>query len=117
MLSRDHKPDTPSENNRIIKHGGRVQPYYDEEGKAIGPPRVWVANDDKPGLAMSRSFGDRLAASVGVTWIPEIIDYKLSPEDKFIILASDGVWEFISNEDVKTIGFLICVSYCRFAVY
>ena len=38
----------------------------------IGPNRVWLLNDNIPGLAMSRSFGDRLAASVGVVSEPGI---------------------------------------------
>lgn len=46
---------------------------------------------------MSRSLGDQVAASVGVSSIPEIFEYQLTVNDKFIILASDGVWEFIDN--------------------
>lgn len=38
----------------------------------MGPERVWLRNIDVPGLAMSRSFGDQIAASVGVTVIPGI---------------------------------------------
>lgn len=49
---------------------------------------------------MSRSFGDRVAASVGVIAEPEIIEYKFVEEDKFFILASDGVWEFIDSPEV-----------------
>ncbi len=36
----------------------------------MGPDRVWMKNIDVPGLAMSRSFGDQVAASVGVIPIP-----------------------------------------------
>ena len=52
---------------------------------------------------MSRSFGDGMAASVGVNAIPEIKDFTLTPEDKIIVLASDGVWEFMSNQEVANI--------------
>ena len=41
--------------------------------------------------------------SVGVSPEPEVFDFKLEPEDKFIVIASDGVWEFLSNEDVMKI--------------
>jgi serine/threonine protein phosphatase PrpC len=34
---------------------------------------------------------------------PEIIDFTITPEDKFIVIASDGVWEYLSNEDVMNI--------------
>jgi serine/threonine protein phosphatase PrpC len=101
-LSTDHKADLPEENRRILKAGGRVEPYYDAEGGPLGPHRVWLADEDLPGLAMSRSIGDSIAASVGVSCEPgnpyaEIKHLTLEPQDKFIIIASDGVWEFISS--------------------
>jgi serine/threonine protein phosphatase PrpC len=46
---------------------------------------------------MSRSIGDYVAQSVGVSPVPEINIYDLSPDDRVIIIASDGVWEFLSN--------------------
>jgi serine/threonine protein phosphatase PrpC len=51
---------------RIISKGGRVEPYFDDDGKPLGPYRVWKLNEDIPGLAMSRSFGDQCASSVGM---------------------------------------------------
>ena len=48
---------------------------------------------------MSRSFGDEVAHSVGVIAKPEILEYEFSEEDKFIILASDGIWEFINSDE------------------
>lgn len=59
--------------------------------------RVWLKNEDIPGLAMTRSFGDSMAARVGVNAVPEIKEYLLTPEDKIMVLASDGVWEFLKN--------------------
>ena len=52
---------------------------------------------------MTRSFGDGMAARVGVNAIPEIKEFTLTPQDKVIVLASDGVWEFLSNQDVSKI--------------
>jgi len=66
-------------------------------GNKIGPERVWLKTEDIPGLAMSRSFGDAVACRVGVNAIPEISELRLTPNDKVIILASDGVWEFLEN--------------------
>lgn len=48
---------------------------------------------------MSRSIGDDLATSVGVTWEPEIMEFDISQTDKFLIVASDGVWEFLESEE------------------
>jgi len=52
---------------------------------------------------MTRSFGDAVAASVGVNGEPEILELDLAKDDKFIVIASDGVWEFLENEDIAKI--------------
>lgn len=52
---------------------------------------------------MSRSIGDFVAGSVGCICEPEITEFELSHESKFIIIASDGVWEFLSNKRVMEI--------------
>ena len=52
---------------------------------------------------MSRSLGDGLAHSVGVSCEAEVDEHTLTSNDKIIVLASDGVWEFLSNEDVTSI--------------
>lgn len=44
---------------------------------------------------MTRSFGDGTAAKVGVNAIPELTEFDLTPDDKVLVLASDGVWEFL----------------------
>ena len=98
-LSRDHKPTEPDELKRILASGGRVGAYEDQNGNHIGPERVWVAGEDVPGLAMSRSFGDDVAQSVGVIAVPEIVHTEIKEEDKFIVIASDGIWEFISSDE------------------
>jgi serine/threonine protein phosphatase PrpC len=54
--------------------------------------------EDMQGLAMSRSFGDNVSKPIGVTHVPEIINLKIDKRDRFILIASDGVWEFISNQ-------------------
>mmetsp|Transcript_14948 Transcript_14948/g.10849 ORF Transcript_14948/g.10849 Transcript_14948/m.10849 type:complete len:108 (+) Transcript_14948:538-861(+) len=52
---------------------------------------------------MSRSFGDRVAHSVGVSAEAEVKSFILGMNDKFVVIASDGIWEFLSNEDVAGI--------------
>ena len=49
---------------------------------------------------MSRSLGDKVASEVGVISEPEIYDMSLTEEDKFIVIASDGIWEFLPNDQV-----------------
>ena len=71
-LTHDHKPELKREEARIVSKGGRVEPCIDENGDYIGPNRVWLKDENLPGLAMSRSLGDLVGASVGVSWEPGI---------------------------------------------
>ena len=102
-LTRDHKPSLQDEEKRILSKNGRIEPMKDEDNNFIGPPRVWLKDQDYPGLAMSRSFGDRVAHSVGVSEEPEIKEYKFCKEDKFFVVASDGLFEFISSQEIVDI--------------
>ena len=102
-LSRDHKPSDENEKKRILQCGGRVESLVDEDDNFVGPERVWIQSQKIPGLAMSRSFGDEIVHEVGVIVDPEIFEHFLDEEDKFIILASDGIWEFMSSDEVVNI--------------
>ena len=53
---------------------------------------------------MSRSIGDLKGKTVGVIPDPGIMEYDLNKSTKFIIICSDGVWEFLNNETVMNIG-------------
>lgn len=102
-LTEDQKPENPSEKARIIQCGGRVEPLPGPPGEDCGPPRVWLAEVDVPGLAMSRSIGDEVSQTVGVISVPEITEHDVQKNDIFAIWASDGVWEFITNEEAVDI--------------
>ena len=106
-LSKDHKPDVEEEKRRILDFGGRIHPYQDE-GEDVGPLRVWLKHTNAPGLAMTRAFGDLLGTRIGVISTPETLVQPTSPEDAFVILASDGVWEFITSQEAVDI-----VGNCR----
>ena len=68
-MSRDHKPELKDEMNRILRMNGRVDRFMDGNERS-GPFRVWLKNESYPGLAMSRSIGDFVAAAVGVVCDP-----------------------------------------------
>jgi len=55
------------------------------------------------GLAMSISFGDEIGHDIGIVVDPEILEHFFDKVDKFIILGSDGILEFISTEEVVDI--------------
>lgn len=103
LLSNDHKPNLPQEKSRIMKMGGEVRKgkeYKVNDDDAIFPYRVYKKGEDYPGLAMSRSLGDLNAKSVGVSNEPEIVKTKFQENDLGIVIASDGLWEYVSNEEV-----------------
>ena len=96
-LSEDQKPDTPDEMRRIKGKGGFISPPEEEWG---GPARVWLdASQTLPGLAMARSIGDHMVSSIGVIARPEVCVRELTDDDLFVVLASDGVWEFIDSQE------------------
>jgi len=84
-LSDDHKPNRPDERQRINELGGFV--------KFLG---VWRTQGI---LAVSRAIGD-LSLKKYVIPTPEIIRMELTEKDEFIVLASDGVWDTMSNQEV-----------------
>jgi len=86
-LSVDHKPNLPSERERIEKLGGKSKIYYDGSD--------WRVVD----LSLSRALGD-MNAHPYVSHLPQLYRYRLHPEDKFLILACDGLWDVMSNKSV-----------------
>ena len=77
--------------------GGHISPPDDIWGN---PSRVWRdAALTKGGLAMSRSIGDHLVGALGVTAEPEVLEFDVDVgKDLYVVIASDGVWEFIESE-------------------
>ena len=103
-LSIDHKPNLKKEQERIKKYGGFVEQCVYEDGVADGPFRVWDSPElIKPGLAISRSVGDFDASKVGVIAEPEFCLKSIKKEMNFIVIASDGIWEFLENKNVGNI--------------
>ncbi|KAJ0231084.1 protein phosphatase 2C 18 [Hirschfeldia incana] len=99
QLTVDLKPDLPSESARIQKCKGRVFALQDEPEVA----RVWLPNRNSPGLAMARAFGDFCLKDYGLISVPDINYRRLTDGDEFIILASDGVWDVLSNKEAVDI--------------
>lgn len=121
-LSRDQTPYRKDEKARVRRAGARVlsldqleglEPIiegaseYDESlelGEELDeggdPPRIWAPNGDYPGTAFTRSIGDSVAEELGVFAEPEMLTREVLPEDKILIIASDGVYEFLTNQSV-----------------
>lgn len=94
----DGKSDWKS--NRNLSAGEKV--LGEEIDESGDPPRVFSPHGDYPGLSLTRAFGDKVISEekVGINAEPEILTRELTPDDKIIFLASDGVWEFLTNQKV-----------------
>ncbi|KAJ0244442.1 protein phosphatase 2C 34 [Hirschfeldia incana] len=99
QLTVDFKPNIPQEEERIIGCNGRVFCLEDEPGVH----RVWQPEEESPGLAMSRAFGDYCIKAYGLVSVPEVTQRHINTRDQFVILATDGVWDVISNEEAVDI--------------
>ncbi|KAK3133816.1 hypothetical protein QOZ80_6AG0541470 [Eleusine coracana subsp. coracana] len=87
-LSKDHKPNLKDERNRIENAGG------------------FVSNDDtwRVGgiLAMSRAFGNRILKKY-VKPEPDIQELEVSSDLEYLVLATDGLWDAVRNQDAISI--------------
>ncbi|KAH7365695.1 hypothetical protein KP509_18G041000 [Ceratopteris richardii] len=96
QLSVDLTPNLPREADRILRCKGRVLALR----KDPFVKRVWLPHDNSPGLAMARAFGDYVLKEYGVISTPEVTHRHISKNDKFVVIATDGVWNVLSNEVV-----------------
>lgn len=98
-LTQDQKPNLQSEKERIEnEYGGYVSPGNSNTGI---PARVWSSVDKRDlGLAMSRSLGDLSLKKSGVIATPVVSSYELHGDEEFIVIASDGLWEYMDSEEV-----------------
>lgn len=95
-MSFDHKPEDDIEFQRIRKAGGRVT----LDGRVNG------------GLNLSRAIGDHgykmnkelSADEQMISALPDLKCLTLEPEDEFMVLACDGIWNYMTNEEV--VGFV-----------
>ncbi len=99
-LTIEHNFSIKEEKERIFKFGGEIKRIKNK----IGPLRVYNKDSNLPGLVLSRSLGDFMAKKIGVSNIPFINYIENVKKDGIgIVIASDGIWEYTSNEKVKDI--------------
>ena len=117
-LTKDQTPYRKDERERLRKEGAEVksidqmqgrEPMHDNWGDLVmgdqvdvhgDPPRVWAKGKEYPGTAFTRSLGDSLAEGIGVHATPEIVTTHLTKNDKYLVIASDGIFEFLTNQRV-----------------
>jgi serine/threonine protein phosphatase PrpC len=117
-LTKDQTPYRKDERERVRKEGAEIKSIDQMEGRedihdnwgdeVLGdradikgdPPRVWIKGQEYPGTAFTRSLGDSIAETIGVNAEAEILSVDLTVNDKYLVIASDGIFEFLTNQDV-----------------
>ncbi|KAF4319803.1 hypothetical protein BBO99_00008995 [Phytophthora kernoviae] len=86
QLTTDHKASNETEKARIEESGGMVL-YVKGVARVNGR------------LAVARAFGDAELSQLVIA-DPEVTEHELQPEDEYIVIASDGLWDVLTNEQV-----------------
>ena len=92
LFPSDHKPEDLEERTRIEKAGYKVT----SDGRVSG------------GLNLSRALGDHAykkktslpAEEQAITARPDVRTLTLDERDEFLVIACDGIWNFMSSQDV-----------------
>ena len=87
QITKEHKCNDIKEVERIKKNGGIVF-----NNRVFGT------------LMLTRSFGDKEMKKYGVISTPDCFCHKIKDEDLYIVIASDGVWDAVSEEEIMQMG-------------
>ena len=107
LLSEDHRPSLPGETTRVETAGlSVVEESFQENGEIVTIHQVELPDGTR--LGMSRSFGDfefkaneaLEAKDQAVTADPDIVIHERSEADLYLVLACDGIWDYMTNDEV-----------------
>ena len=98
-MSRDHKPWVYEEKDRIVENWGIIKQKICNGG-SVYSPYVYTSEEDKNGLRVTRSIGNSQAKVVGVISEPDINIYDIDENDRYLILASEPVWNQLPNSNI-----------------
>lgn len=104
-LTVDHKPNNTEEFQRIKKAGGIVAWKANKPYMRPGDFVIRQARGERPKqLNYSRAIGAKNLKLFGLICEPDINHFELSKEDKFVIIASDGLWDVFEPLEVLSIA-------------
>merc|ERR1712050_132439 len=112
-VSEDHKPDRMDEKKRVERAGGlvlQVRGAWRVAASTNPNSMSKSARREYQGLAMTRSFGDlyfKQPAALALAE-PEVTIYSLSEKDHFLVLATDGIFDVLSNQEVVDLALKHC---------
>ena len=93
-LTTDHAADTnEDERRRVEAAGGTLRRVAGGRGGGD----TWRVGH--AGLAVTRAMGDADCKGDGVTALPEVTKVHLTPAHEYLVVACDGLWDVVSNEE------------------
>lgn len=96
-LTVDHKPNMPNELRRIQESGGSLVWLHGNKAYIRGGDfLVRQARGEHPKqLNYSRAFGGKDLKKYGLIADPEINHFEIQPDDKVVLIGSDGLWDVL----------------------
>jgi len=82
----------------VLRKGAKIEKLV-QDGKQLEPFRVWI-DEEGPGFTLTRSLGDFQSKKIGIISEPEIQHLELVAADRFIVMASDSVWDVMNSAQV-----------------
>jgi len=108
-LTDDHKPESSAEAARVRAAGGLCM----QMGPVMRVVQPTEGTDGSVrGLAMTRSFGDIWAENIGVIPEPDVFMYKRCDHDRYLVAASDGMWDMMTEVEVASYFVQVSVQCC-----
>ena len=83
QITVDHKCSVPEEAERIVNLGGKI-----------------TKNRVQGQLVLSRSLGDLYCKKYGVSNLPDISINNIDYNVKYVVIASDGIWDVVDEKTV-----------------
>lgn len=110
----DHKPENKTERERIERMGCEIVECLHDDGVIL--QKINVQGQGYPAISFTRSFGDQCVKELGVHAVPQVEHWDIAPRkglfaslkdgdqkaEGFVLLASDGIWEFMQEQEVGT---------------
>jgi serine/threonine protein phosphatase PrpC len=102
QVTRDHNPShLADERQRIKANGGALLNTKTEIRVYPGDRTIAEARADRLTLNMTRALGHRILSQYGISPNPEVHQIPIPPNaDIYVVVASDGVWDVMHNQDV-----------------
>ena len=103
-LSRDCTPHIKTEKMRILMDGGIIKKLDNNSNNELETLKIFIKDENIPGLNITRSFGDKIGKSIGMLSKPFINEYILNKSVKYIVITSSGIWHLLKERELIEYG-------------